>query len=248
MDKILSKFKGMSKQYAKYRPLYAKGCIDYILSKEKNINCIADIWAWTWKLSKQFLDRGIEVFAVEPNIEMQEQAMIEIGENKLFHPVLATAENTTLPDNSIDFITVGQAFHRFDAELFKKECKRILKKDARVAILYNNWDRSSELIQKIDQLSKKYCPLYKWSSWWLANHESVFENFFTTYEKKIFPNDYHLSLEIFLWLNFSASYAPKKWEENYEIYWDELINLFNRYSNWNTLIMPNNTILRVWYL
>jgi ubiquinone/menaquinone biosynthesis C-methylase UbiE len=69
---------------------------------------------------------------------MQEQAMIEIGENKLFHPVLATAENTTLPDNSIDLITVGQAFHRFDAELFKKECKRILKKDARVAILYNN--------------------------------------------------------------------------------------------------------------
>ena len=198
-----------------------------------------------------FITHGIEDVPnnlKEPNEEMQEQAIIEIGENKLFHPVLAIAENTTLPDASIDLITVWQAFHWFDSALFKNECKRILKKDAKLAILYNNWDRSSELIQKIDQLSKKYCPLYKWSSWWLANHESVFENFFTAYEKKIFPNDYHLSLEVFIWLNFSASYAPKQWEENYEWYRDELTSLFNKYSDWNTLIMTNNTILRIWYL
>ena len=246
MNNIISKFDWMSEQYSKYRPSYSDNCIDYILRSSNNkIESIADIGAWTWKLSKLFLDRRFSVYAIEPNEDMINQARKELWNNGLLHPILAIAENTSLPDNSIDLIVVWQAFHRFDLDLFKKEWKRILKKDGRVALLYNNWDRDSELIQKIDQLSKKYCPLYKGSSGWLANQESVFEQFFNTYEKIVFSNNYSLTLDNFLWLNFSASYAPKKWDENYEIYLDELINLFNKYSDWIILTMPNNTILRI---
>ena len=246
MDKIVSKFNGMSEQYSKYRPTYPDASIDYILKTLKeNLESIADIGAWTWKLSKLFLERWFSVYAIEPNEEMLKQASKELKNIKWFHPILATAEKTTLLDNSMNLIVVWQAFHRFDAELFKKEWKRILKKDGRVALLYNNWDKDSELIQKIDQLSKKYCPLYKGSSWWLANQESAFEQFFNTYEKVVFPNNYSLTLDNFLWLNFSASYAPKKWDENYKIYLDELTDLFYKYSDWDILTMPNNTILRI---
>ena len=246
MDKIVSKFNGMSEQYSKYRPTYSDASIDYILNiTKKNLESIADIGAWTWKLSKLFLERWFSVYVIEPNEEMLKQASKELKNIEWFYPILATAEKTTLSDNSMDLIVVWQAFHRFDSELFKKEWKRILKKDGRVALLYNNWDKDYELIQKIDQLSKKYCPLYKGSSWWLANQELVFKQFFYTYEKVVFPNNYSLKLDNFLWLNFSASYAPKKWDENYKIYFDELTALFYKYSDWAMLTMPNNTILRI---
>jgi hypothetical protein len=61
----------------------------------------------------------------------------------------------------------------------------------------------------------------------------------------VFSNNYSLTLDNFLWLNFSASYAPKKWDENYKIYLDELTALFYKYSDWAMLTMPNNTILRI---
>ena len=246
MDKAISKFNGMSKHYSKYRPSYPDNSIIYIFENAKiSVRTIADIWAWTWKLTKLFLDKWWEVYAIEPNKEMLNQCCSELENYKNFHPILATAEETTLPNNSIDLIVVWQAFHRFDLDQFKKESKRILKENGSVALLYNNWDKTSEIIKEIDQLSKKYCPCYKGSSWWLANQESNFQRYFSSYEKVVFSNDYILTLDTFLGLNFSASYAPKSWEKNYEVYYKELIKLYKKYANWALLIMPNNTILRI---
>ncbi|MBR6908241.1 hypothetical protein IKN40_07365 [bacterium] len=46
MDKIVSKFNGMSEQYSKYRPTYPDASIDYILKTLKeNLESIADIGA-----------------------------------------------------------------------------------------------------------------------------------------------------------------------------------------------------------
>ena len=239
------KFNWLSEIYTKYRPSYAPESIEYVLEKKDfSIQTIADIWAWTWKLSKAFLEKNLQVYAIEPNKEMLEQSKKELQNYPKFKILKSTAEETTLENNSIDLITIGQAFHRFNQELFKKEATRILKNNKYVAIFYNNWDKTSEIIQKIHELSKEYCPLYKGSSWWLENQEEIFTSFFKTYEKKVFPNNYTLTLDAFLWLNFSASYAPKKEDKNYEIYKEELTTLFNQYSKKGILTMPNNTILR----
>ena len=239
------KFNWLSEIYTKYRPSYAAKSIEYVLEKTENsIQTIADIWAWTGKLSKAFLEKDLQVYAIEPNKEMLEQAKKELQNYPKFKILKSTAEETTLENNSIDLITIGQAFHRFNQELFKKEATRILKKGKYITIFYNNWDKTSEIIQKIHELSKEYCPLYKGSSWWLENQEEIFKSFFKTYEKKFFPNNYTLTLDAFLWLNFSASYAPKKEDKNYEIYKEELTTLFNQYSKKGILTMPNNTILR----
>ena len=42
-----------------------------------------------------------------------------------------TAENTLLENKSIDFVTVAQAFHWFDAEKFKTECGSGLEQQGR---------------------------------------------------------------------------------------------------------------------
>ena len=46
------------------------------------------------------------------------------------------AENTTIKNASIDFITVGTAFHWFDMEQFKKECQRILRPNGKVVLVW----------------------------------------------------------------------------------------------------------------
>jgi len=248
-NSIISKFNGISDQYAKYRPSYSDDSIDYILKTAKNsVEYIVDIWAWTWKLTALFLSRWYKVVAIEPNQEMLNKLITEFSSNKNCKYIQAIAEKTTLPNASVDLVVVWQAFHRFDSHLFKDECKRILKKDWKVAILYNNWDRNDEIIKDIDWLSKKYCPLYKWSSWWLADNEKIFNDFFSNYEIKNFSNDYILTLESFLWLNFSASYAPKLWDSNYVIYKEELVKLFLKYACWDSVVMKNNTVLRIWKL
>ena len=245
MDLREEKFNWLSEIYTKYRPSYPTTCIEYVLEKiENSIQTIADIWAWTGKLSKAFLGKDLQVYAIEPHKEMLKQAKKELQNYPKCKLIQATAEDTTLEDSSIDLITIGQAFHRFNNAAFKNEAKRILKKEKYIAIFYNNWEKTSDLIQKIHELSKEYCPLYKGSSWWLENQEEIFKHFFKAYEKKAFPNNYTLTLDAFLWLNFSASYAPKKEDKNYEIYKEELTTLFNQYSKKGILTMPNNTILR----
>ncbi len=49
----------------------------------------------------------------------------------------ATAENTMLPNSSVDIITVAQAIHWFDPEPARRELLRILKKDGWLVLLRN---------------------------------------------------------------------------------------------------------------
>jgi ubiquinone/menaquinone biosynthesis C-methylase UbiE len=69
---------------------------------------------------------------------MLEQAKKELQSYPKCKLIQATAEDTTLEDTSIDLITIGQAFHRFNNESFKKEATRILKNNKYIAIFYNN--------------------------------------------------------------------------------------------------------------
>ena len=68
--------------------------------------------------------------------------MREAGERLLRHfpnftSVTGTAEATTLPGQSVDFIVVGQAFHWFNHERCRPEFVRILKPNGWVAIIFN---------------------------------------------------------------------------------------------------------------
>ena len=65
-----------------------------------------------------------QVAAVEPNGDMREKFTAFLPEVNCFD---TTGENTGLPENSVDLITVAQAFHWLDEEKFKKEMMRILK-------------------------------------------------------------------------------------------------------------------------
>lgn len=62
------------------------------------------------------MQRNSYVYGVEPNLNMRNVAKDNLCNYKKFKSVNAYAENTGLPDNSINFITAAQAFHWFDRE------------------------------------------------------------------------------------------------------------------------------------
>ena len=120
------KFDGKAKLYAAYRPSYASGLIDDLVEDLPKGAKVADIGSGTGKLTELLLARGMNVFAVEPNDDMRAAAEEAFGGNALFCSVPASAESTTLPDGKMELVTAAQAFHWFDRDAFRKECRRIL--------------------------------------------------------------------------------------------------------------------------
>lgn len=105
-------FSNRAQEYARYRPSHSVDAISAILDGLASSSQLvaADIGAGTRIASRQLGDWGVEVIAIEPN-----KSMIQAAAH---HPLVefkaGTAENTTLPDNSVDLVTSFQAFHWFD--------------------------------------------------------------------------------------------------------------------------------------
>ena len=155
-----SKFNGMGNAYSQFRPTYPQAFIDYLCEKAgiSNKSIIADIGSGTGILTRQLLDVGAKVFAVEPNSDMSGIAEADLSGFTNFKSIRGSAENTTLPDSSLDFVTVAQAFHWFDRKRFKDECKRILKGSGKVVLVWNCRDETSSLVCENDTVIRKHCP------------------------------------------------------------------------------------------
>jgi SAM-dependent methyltransferase len=139
IEENVERFSRVADDYARYRPRYSPGLIDFLhrtcgLGLE---HVIADIGCGTGLLSEHFLENGNRVFGVEPNDAMRTYAEKRLGANPLFRSVVGTAEATTLADKSVDFISVGQAFHWFNPEPTRQEFERILKPDGWVVLVWN---------------------------------------------------------------------------------------------------------------
>ncbi len=123
------RFSNRVENYVKYRPPYPPDIVG-LLEADCTLapaSVIADVGSGTGILSEMFLKHGNRVFGVEPNREMRAAGDKLLAKYPKFSSIDATAEATTLVNASVDFITVGQAFHWFDREKSRAEFERILK-------------------------------------------------------------------------------------------------------------------------
>src|SRR6185503_18677591 len=135
----VSRFSSRVEDYAKYRPGYPSELLE-ILNSECGLSresVIADVGSGTGLLSEVFLRNGNTVFGIEPNELMRTTAEGLLKGFEHFQSVVGTAEKTTLPESSVDFVTAGQAFHWFDRAAAKQEFARILKPDGWVVLIWN---------------------------------------------------------------------------------------------------------------
>src|SRR6478672_1548569 len=114
MRDSIERFGDRADEYAKFRPGYPAPMLGFLRDIVSPPAVVADIGSGTGILTRQMLDNGYEIYAVEPNGPMRSEAERTLGGRPGFHSVLGTAEATTLPDGTVDLITCAQAFHWFN--------------------------------------------------------------------------------------------------------------------------------------
>jgi len=236
-------FTGKAGLYKMYRPLYPKEFIDYLYSNEgfQADSIVADVGAGTGIFTKLLLERGTSVYAVEPNDDMREVAVGDLKKYDRFTPINATAENTMLSEKSVDFVTVTEAFHYFDRQLFKQECMRILKPCGKVVLAWNRVDKDSPITKKQGIIIEKYSQ-HDDSVYQRSGNTYDFSDFFTDgiYEHKIYKNDLHENREQFIGGHLSAGFAPVKdaHPNEYEGFISDLNSLFDEYCENEIICFP----------
>jgi ubiquinone/menaquinone biosynthesis C-methylase UbiE len=105
---------------------------------------VADIGSGTGNVTRHLVGRVSRVFAVEPDDAMRYQAERLLGTQPSFISIAGTAEETTLLQQSVDLITVGQALHWFDVERAKREFDRILKPSGWLALIWNRFGEETD--------------------------------------------------------------------------------------------------------
>lgn len=126
---LLGDFTDQAKHYVN-RPGYSLTVLqvlkNHIEAQNGSIQAVADVGAGTGKLTENLADLGLSGFAVEPNDAMREEGIKALG-GRGFVWSAGTAETTGLPDNCVDWVLMGTAFHWVDAPAALQEFYRILR-------------------------------------------------------------------------------------------------------------------------
>src|SRR3989344_1838514 len=233
-----NRFSDRVENYVKYRPHYPQALVNLLQDKQyfKPDALIADIGSGTGISAQLFLQNNFKVIGVEPNEPMRlaaEEILKGSLEKKQFVSINANAEHTSIQDNSIDLVIAAQSFHWFDKEKFKVECKRILKPEAHVALIWNDRQTdTNDFLKLYEEFLQMFATDYK-----VVNHKNfqdkgVFDAFFgeNNYKEYILPNYQDVDLAGLRGRVLSSSYMPNEAHPDYQHMMYVLRKIYQRYQ------------------
>ena len=157
------RFSDRVENYVKSRPGYPPAIVPFLAAEcgLRPESVIADVGSGTGLLAEVWLRHGNPVFGVEPNAEMRAAGEQLLAGYPGFTSVPGTAEATTLPDGSVDFVTAGQAFHWFQPADAAREFARILRPPRPVVLVWNvRAVDASPFMAGYEQILQQYAPEY----------------------------------------------------------------------------------------
>jgi ubiquinone/menaquinone biosynthesis C-methylase UbiE len=243
---VTNRFADRVDNYIKYRPHYPQELFDFLLAQHiiSKDSVIADIGSGTGISSEPFLKMNLTVYGIEPNKEMREAAENLLVGYKNFKSIDATAEQTTLENNSVDLIVAGQAFHWFDREKTKQEFKRILKPNGTVLLMWNDRrTNTTDFLKSYEDFLQLCGNDYKTVNHKNVQDKKIFDDFFgeNNYHEKWFYSYQDVDLTGLTGRVLSSSYMPNKGHVNYEHMMYCLKKLFARYQQNNQVRLDYDT-------
>ncbi len=146
-------------QYDDVRPSYPSEAIDEIL-RFGALNAGAralEIGAGTGKATRRFLDRGLDITALEPGAQLIEVARAACEGSVAFHN--ATFEDWPIERAEFDLVFAGQSFHWVDQETGYTKAGEALRAGGTLALFWNR-DAVVEgaLNSRLDELYERRAP------------------------------------------------------------------------------------------
>ena len=230
-----NRFSDRVSDYDLYRPSYPDTLLAYL---DERIGLrgsrVADIGAGTGIFTKLLMERGATVDAVEPNSEMGNAALRNLADKPGFHFSSGTAEKTDLPASSVNLITCAQAFHWFDAKKTRIEFDRILKRDGKIALIWNDTEKARGLGRAYEEIKTRFGGEdYEKMSSVYADVDALLPDFFKAkrFDAQVFSNFQLLDEAGLIGRFFSSSYAPKLNSPGADEARVALATLFQRFAN-----------------
>ncbi len=239
-------FNGKSKYYYT-RPDFNKKCFQFLkeklgLSREY---IIAELGAGTGKFTSRIAGYCKKIYAVEPNDEM-----FEIGKNLCRHKtnieyIKASAENTSLPQKSLDMALAVQSFHYFDKEKLLLELNKILKDDKYFCIIWN-------INEPVGDFGKDWAALLNKQKQKVTgsgdNHnipedrEIIYKD--GKYEELSFSRYVFMSYKKLKKYASSISFVPKEDENDFKEFYCQLKKIFDKNKHFNRVKINVTTYLQ----
>ena len=172
---------------------------------------VLDLAAGTGKLTRQLLATGAALLAVEPVAAMRHRLARALGPGPgpRAWVVGGTAEAIPVRDGSLDAVTVGQAFHWFDAGRAVAELGRVLRPGGRLGLIWNARDESRPWVAEIGAILDRHAgdaPRYRDGRWRAAFDAG---DAFTPLNERTFHHLHHLDraavLDRFASISFIAA-------------------------------------------
>lgn len=152
-----------AQEYDAVRPRYPQQAVDDILAlaaaaadpRHDAQPRIVDLGAGTGILSRQLLQAGARVHAVEPSAAMTQVLSHAAGAwNEQLTITLARAEETGLPRGQADVAVAAQAWHWFDAEAVQTEIASLLAPGGALALIWNYLDTADPTVHRLTRIMR----------------------------------------------------------------------------------------------
>ena len=227
-----TRFSDRVENYIRYRPGYPREALD-ALKRECGLassDVIADIASGTGIWTRMLLENGNRVYAVEPNVDMRQAGERLLSEFSNFESVNGSAEATTLPGASVDFVTSAQAAHWFDRKRTRREFVRILKPGSWLVLLWNEREvDTTPFLRDYEQLLLTFGTDYE-----DVRHERTTDSvneFFDPlpYQERVFAMRQEFDYAGLEGRLLSSSYAPGPGHPKHEPMLKELRRIFHEH-------------------
>jgi len=209
------RFSDRVEDYVRYRPHYSPEVVEALqeacgLSME---HVIVDVGCGTGLLAKIFLENGNQVIGVEPNRAMRQAGEQFLASFRNFRMIDGTAEATTLPGRSADFVIAGQAFHWFQPQATRVEFARIVKPEGWVVLIWHDRDlESTPFLRAYEDLLQRHATDYSTVAHnKVANYEAL-EQFYCPNRMQVIiqATQQRFDLPGLRGRLLSSSYAPRE--------------------------------------
>lgn len=165
MKAPIDNFSNQAGGYARYRPSYPEALYTFVLEQVAHRHRAWDCGTGNGQVAARLAESFDEVYATD----ISEQQLAHAIQKPNIRYQVSRAEQTTLPDQSVQLITIAQALHWFDFDHFYQEVHRVAapgavlaawcygllqispEVDAHISTFYHHtvgpyWDKERQLI------------------------------------------------------------------------------------------------------